>query len=60
MSLMKHMETEAQFERTLKEDAARFGQGFKTVYQHMGWREYTSLLTDAVVASGSRLNSFST
>ena len=40
MSLTKHMEAEAKFEKTLERNAARFGQKFKSVFQHMDWREH--------------------
>jgi len=40
MSLTKHMEAEAKFERALKKNAARFGQNFKSVFQHMDWGKY--------------------
>ena len=36
----QHMGTEAEFERALVENAARFGQTFKSVFQHMDWRKY--------------------
>jgi hypothetical protein len=34
------MEAEIGFERALKPNAARFRQRFKSVFQHMDWREY--------------------
>ena len=37
--MMKHMEVEAGFEKALKRNAERFGQRFKSVFQHMDWRE---------------------
>jgi len=41
LSLTKHMEAEARFERALERDAARFGQRFTSVFQHVDWCEYT-------------------
>ena len=38
-SLSRHMEDEAEFERMLSKNAARFGQGFRSVFQHMDWCE---------------------
>ena len=40
MSLTKHMELEARFERALERHATRFGQSFTTVFQHVDWCEY--------------------
>lgn len=38
-SLMRHIETEAKFERILEKNAARFGQNFSRVFDCEGWRE---------------------
>jgi hypothetical protein len=37
------MGEEAKFERMLGRRAARFGQSFKYVFQHIDWREFVSL-----------------
>ena len=39
MSLKKHIEAEAKFERVLEGNAARFGQKFESVFQHIDWCE---------------------
>jgi len=44
MSMTKHMEAEARFERALEWDAARLGQSFTSVFQHADWCEYTPSL----------------
>jgi hypothetical protein len=56
MSLVKHVETEATFERMLEENAARFGQTFERVFDSVSWREHVLLLSPPF----ERLNSFST
>ena len=52
-SLAKHMENEAEFERTLQRNAARFGQEFENVFQHIDWGGCISPpvfpLSDAVI-----------
>ena len=44
MGLMKDVEAEVRFERALKRNAARFGQEFESVFQHMDWREYSAVV----------------
>ena len=39
MSLTKHVEEEAKFERSLEKNAAQFGQNFESVFQHTDWRK---------------------
>ena len=41
ISLTKHMESEARFERALERDAALFGQSFTSIFQHADWCEYS-------------------
>lgn len=41
-SLAKHMEEEAEFERALQRNTARFGQEFEGVFQHADWGECIS------------------
>lgn len=57
-SLTKHIEAEAKFEKTLKENAARFGQEFKSVFQHVDWRECILIfrLPSSDVVAEVRLN----
>lgn len=44
VSLMKHIEAEATFERILEENAARFGQKFERVFDSSDWRKYIPFL----------------
>jgi len=50
-SLTKHMEEEAEFERMLSRNAARFGQEFRSVFQHTDWRECIPPSPDTVVVT---------
>jgi len=45
VSLKRHMEAEFKFEGMLEREAARFGQKFESVFQHMDWRECTPPLS---------------
>lgn len=43
--MKRHMEAEFKFEGMLEREAARFGQKFESVFQHMDWRECTPPLS---------------